>query len=626
MDISEIKSKSKKFLEVNNYGPIVLYAVILVVCAMFAVITSIIIWFALAYLLFFFLYAPVVYAQSSYYLRSYNLRTEGKFKMFEGYAPENFFRSVTVRLIRTGLGILLCLLFVVPGVVYLTRTTMAYYLLVNFPEMSATDALKHSNELMKGKTWGYVGLSLSYAVWFFLGIITVGLVWIYWVPHFNVSKSIYFQNEVMGADDDVVVTRDDIVAILDAKGSKDIVKKYYKDDDVHMNGVPSRGAIASNGKQSNGQFSNPQFSGAQYSNGKYSNGQYSNGQFSYGSPVMSQPAMHTQPIMREHMQELVKTAQREVVIPNFGYNDILSKEFEIRDHETFEEYRVRVGHIRKERSKNQPYAKTTEQELNVLKTKYNEEMIERAKVMEEARIKAMQSEADALNGIFDGVDLRNAIGLDIEDIEKDIASKKTIDTRVNTISVTPTTRSNNSVDIESIMRNAEEAEERMELERQEAEKLEREEAEILEKLKEEKIREQVRAGRKLASDRVASSERASTPKPEPKPEPIVKPRASSNPSTRRQIPVTISPSQELTAIPATKTIQRELTVDDRRKAVADKLAKMKANTIDEIPTTTSRESNDSRAYNIKSKERLKTESGEPTREEIIEKIRNERKK
>lgn len=103
-----------------------------------------------------------------------------------------------LNLIRTLLGFLLLLCLIVPGVIYLVRTSMANHLLIANPKMKAVTALKASNKVMSGRTGEYLALCCSYIGWWFIGILTFGLGFVFISPYMKLAKTVYYKRNLQG--------------------------------------------------------------------------------------------------------------------------------------------------------------------------------------------------------------------------------------------------------------------------------------------------------------------------------------------------------------------------------------------------------------------------------------------
>lgn len=62
-------------------------------------------------------------------------------------------------------------LLIVPGIIKFISYSMAYYILLDASEYTASEAIKKSQVLMKGHKLDLFLLSLSFIGWFILGVI-----------------------------------------------------------------------------------------------------------------------------------------------------------------------------------------------------------------------------------------------------------------------------------------------------------------------------------------------------------------------------------------------------------------------------------------------------------------------
>lgn len=86
------------------------------------------------------------------------------------------------------------LLLVIPGIIKSYAYAMTPYILADCPNVKAADAIKLSKAMMKGHKWELFVLGLSYIGWFFLGILTLGIVYLFYVtPWMNSTYAVYYE-------------------------------------------------------------------------------------------------------------------------------------------------------------------------------------------------------------------------------------------------------------------------------------------------------------------------------------------------------------------------------------------------------------------------------------------------
>lgn len=81
------------------------------------------------------------------------------------------------------------LLFIIPGIVKAIAYSQAFYLKLENPELSASEALALSEKLTRGYKADMLVLYLSFIGWYLLGIITFGLAFLYVYPYINTTAA-----------------------------------------------------------------------------------------------------------------------------------------------------------------------------------------------------------------------------------------------------------------------------------------------------------------------------------------------------------------------------------------------------------------------------------------------------
>lgn len=119
-----------------------------------------------------------------------------QFKDIFAKFDKDFPRITKMYLLKTLYVALWTLLFIIPGIVMSIAYSQAYFLMLDDPDLSATDALNKSKELMKGRKWDYFVLYLSFLGWFILSMLTFGILFI-WVAPYLLQTLTGFYEEVI---------------------------------------------------------------------------------------------------------------------------------------------------------------------------------------------------------------------------------------------------------------------------------------------------------------------------------------------------------------------------------------------------------------------------------------------
>ena len=84
------------------------------------------------------------------------------------------------------------LLLVIPGIIKMYSYSMAMYILAENPSIGALDALKQSENMMKGHKMEMFILDLSFIGWYLLVSITGGLASIWVTPYITATKTNFY--------------------------------------------------------------------------------------------------------------------------------------------------------------------------------------------------------------------------------------------------------------------------------------------------------------------------------------------------------------------------------------------------------------------------------------------------
>ncbi len=121
---------------------------------------------------------------------SQSMTGEPEFQSVVNGFTGNYWNCVKTCFLRDLFVALWSLLFVIPGVIKSYEYRMVPYLLAEHPEMSSSEVLARSKEMMDGNKWAVFVLDLSFIGWVLLGAITMGLVFIFWTsPYINATEA-----------------------------------------------------------------------------------------------------------------------------------------------------------------------------------------------------------------------------------------------------------------------------------------------------------------------------------------------------------------------------------------------------------------------------------------------------
>ena len=112
--------------------------------------------------------------------------------LFVGF--RRFYDALIMNVVSILMVFLGMLLFVVPGIILGYAYAMAPYILAETPDISGTEALRLSRQMMKGHKWELFWLELTFIGWSILAAFTLGLGNLVLAPYQGVSKASFYRD------------------------------------------------------------------------------------------------------------------------------------------------------------------------------------------------------------------------------------------------------------------------------------------------------------------------------------------------------------------------------------------------------------------------------------------------
>lgn len=111
-----------------------------------------------------------------------------------GSMVTGYFRNVWGMFLIYFFVFLWSLLLIIPGIIKGFAYAMTPYILKDYPELSANQAINLSVKMMKGHKFDLFWLNLSFIGWYFLGFLTlcVGYVWL--MPYVQTANAAFYQD------------------------------------------------------------------------------------------------------------------------------------------------------------------------------------------------------------------------------------------------------------------------------------------------------------------------------------------------------------------------------------------------------------------------------------------------
>lgn len=135
--------------------------------------------FVISTVLSFFLIQPLMVGGQRFFSRS--LMEDAQLNEITYAFSHNYMNVVKNMFLMNVFTALWSLLFVIPGIVKSYEYRMIPYLLGEHPEMSTKELFDASRQMMRGQKWSAFVLDISFVGWNILGLMTCGILFIFWV-------------------------------------------------------------------------------------------------------------------------------------------------------------------------------------------------------------------------------------------------------------------------------------------------------------------------------------------------------------------------------------------------------------------------------------------------------------
>ena len=142
-------------------------------------------------LVHFILGGPVRLGYSRYLLKLHDGAPAETGDLFSQF--HNFGKGFVLNLLTNLYISLWSLLFIIPGIIAAYRYSMAPFIMSEHPEMTPSQALKASSELMNGYKWDLFCLGLSFIGWAILNVFTLGIGSLWLNPYMNAAYAAFYR-------------------------------------------------------------------------------------------------------------------------------------------------------------------------------------------------------------------------------------------------------------------------------------------------------------------------------------------------------------------------------------------------------------------------------------------------
>ncbi len=97
-------------------------------------------------------------------------------------------------MLRTVFTLLWTLLLIIPGIIAALGYAMTFFILADNPDMEGLSAITKSKELMRGHKWRLFCLGCRFIGWSLLGVLSLGVGFLWIVPYFQTCLTISYED------------------------------------------------------------------------------------------------------------------------------------------------------------------------------------------------------------------------------------------------------------------------------------------------------------------------------------------------------------------------------------------------------------------------------------------------
>jgi len=141
---------------------------------------------------------PALVGFAAYLLDVVQTESKGEdFELLLNGVKKNFANSLITFILQSLFIFLWSLLFIIPGIIKAFAYSQAFYLLAEDPSLTPTEALKKSQELMRGHKMRLLWLNITFIGWFLLGMLAFGVGLVFVLPYYQTTLA-YFYLDIRG--------------------------------------------------------------------------------------------------------------------------------------------------------------------------------------------------------------------------------------------------------------------------------------------------------------------------------------------------------------------------------------------------------------------------------------------
>lgn len=183
---SEIRAEARRALQGNWGNLAVMYLILACITGIVSGLTN-------------FIFAPLSILVSAPFelglvLVMFRILNREQYRIediFEGF--RDFSRAAVAGLLIMLYVFLWMLLLIIPGIIAAMAYSQTFFILADNKNISASDAMRMSKEMMEGHKWELFFLLLSFIGWAILCAFTFGIGYLFLAPYVSMSRAVYYR-------------------------------------------------------------------------------------------------------------------------------------------------------------------------------------------------------------------------------------------------------------------------------------------------------------------------------------------------------------------------------------------------------------------------------------------------
>ena len=144
-----------------------------------------------SYLLLLLAYGPLTFGYYLYIACNVDTKQNNFNLIFKGF--ERFVDTFIAGLLFLLAVTLGTFLLIVPGIIVALGLSMTFFIMVDDPNVSGSEAISQSWNMMKGHKWEFFCLNLRFFGWMILSCLTCGIGWIFLTPYITATQLNFYR-------------------------------------------------------------------------------------------------------------------------------------------------------------------------------------------------------------------------------------------------------------------------------------------------------------------------------------------------------------------------------------------------------------------------------------------------